>query len=265
LVILWNKLHSQSMLNTNIYNLTFVIDESGNQDFTGFSEIKTREYFEPGWDFALLWHDMFEHWFEYTDYFSTSELSNAGECVAMGIRDWFDNSTGLVSNFGAFNKYRGCEWNSWVTCLSQIQESSEDYSCYSNNFKYTTFEGYNKKNNDFEGMFKAYNEYKLSKKYEKKIEKAFTYGNHLANKIFKGRVNEIEDFCNNLKHFLDSLEITKTDTYEKSIYNLHGKELKFNFRKDTIIADFCNCKISSKMSSNYIEKQIVQFQNKYYD
>lgn len=209
------------------YQVNFTVVDD---DMVGFGIEQGLGYFEPGWGTELMFHDIFEHWFEDTKFFKTAELSQAGECVALGIRSYLDNHTGLVSAFAGYNKFHGCEWNTWNTLIDQVGENldPETTNQYPNDFNYTTLPSY-KPENLFEGYVESYNKYyKIPKKLAKKVELAVSYGYWLGEQVHKGREMDIRDFMNNLKIVWEYLELDSKDLYEQSSMIPLGSTLTVN-------------------------------------
>lgn len=258
------------------YNVTFRVDCYGkNTEFRGFENIKTAGYFEPSWDIALLWHDIFEHWFEDSEYFRTKELSQAGECVALGIREYFYSTySGLIERFAGYNKIQGCEWNSWKTIIGQVGENlpnskdedgndyAENANQYPNDFNYEHLPQWKKENN-FKGLVEAYKEkyYNIPEDLANDIETAYSYGYWLGEQMFSDKIGLIRDFMTNLKYFLEKLNIAQTDIYEAPDYPIHERLLTVQVRQDNIVAEFCGCKITAKQSEETVNKVIKQFLN----
>ena len=250
-----------------LYSVEFRVDNVGQDEFKGFDNVKTSGYFEPGWSMDLLFHDIFEHWFEDTKYFRTQELSQAGECVAMGIRSYFADVSGLIHSYAGYNRYRGIEWNSWSTVISQCGENLDPdaYIKYPNDFNYDYLQGWNGENM-YEDYVNAYNEYykgKFSLKLKNEIEKAVSYGYWLGEKLFEGKIQMIDTFCRNLQIFLRELNILDLGMYDSSHYLIHGRTMSVSVREDNIVMRFCGVCISANMEEDTIYRQIKRFQNKF--
>lgn len=243
------------------YEVKFKIQNNKRCDLTGFEEVKTAGMFDPGWGINLLFHDIFEHFFEFSKVFSTKELSQSGECVALGIRAYFDSCSGLVNRYAAYNKYHGIEWNSWSTILGQVHETKvEEDQKYPNDFNFTHLKKW-KKTNDFKGMCETYNEYYDVKEFYNNIETAFSYGYWLGEHLFKDRIWLIEDFCENLKQFLIATDLENRDPYE--MYPLDIDQLSFNVKVGSkeIVGRFGNGVVVS--DSIYYGKSLQKWENKF--
>lgn len=193
------------------YNVRLILDNDNCSEFKGYVLAEGLGKFEGSLDLGTFSHDLFEHWFENTKFFKTKELSHAGECVAMGIRSYLDDKSGIVKDYMNYNIFRGVEWNSWSTCISQIAEAvdikkQESEDVYSLDFDYTYLKGWEPVNN-FEGYCNSYNQYYCDLGgLEDKIEIAFSYGYWLGEKIFKDKIDVIDSFLENLKDFLSDLK-----------------------------------------------------------
>ena len=196
------------------YKVTLVNKNDSYEDFPGYRLLGC-EGFDGGFNINLFSHDLFEHWFEFTPYFKTKELSHAGECVAMGIRTYLYNKTGIVEKFMGFNKYNGVEWNSVKTITGQMSDDlKEEYPRFSLDFKYKRLSTY-KPVNMFEGLIRSYEEGSILK-YATRIEKAMSYGYWLGEHLFDGREREIYDFLERLNYVLKDEMIKYYDTFEFS-------------------------------------------------
>lgn len=251
------------------YKVNFEVLEDDN-GYKGFGIEQGIGYFEPGWDTGLMFHDIFEHWFENTNYFSTNELSQAGECVALGIRSYLDDHSGLISSFASYNKYQGNEWNTWNTIIGQVAENldKDAYIQYPNDFNYTTLSNY-KPENLYEGYVAAYCKeyYKLSKKLSKQIEMAVSYGYWLGEQVHSKRLNEIYHFMTNLKLVWSILELNTLDMYDDSYLvpygstltvevgnkitaRLHTPEFNFTWSNETT-EEYIETRLSKKLQYEY--------------
>lgn len=242
-----------------LYDVEFKIKNSQKNDYNGFEVVKTAGWFEPSWDINLLFHDIIEHFFEQSKYFYTSEFSQAGECVAMGIRTYLNDYSSLVTDFAGYNKYRGVEWNSWTTCISQIRESINGESEYSNNFNYTHLKSWDKKN-IFKGVAKYYDEYYKVEEFYEKIELAFSYGYYLGEKLFNNKIDIIYRFFRNLREFLSEIEILNLTHYDTSIYLLENTKFIVNVTSNNIVGYLDGVLVSSNVDSY---KSIKSFNKKY--
>lgn len=88
----------------------------------------TNGFMEGGVSPELLYHDIFEHWFEMSGLFRTPELSINGEAVAMGIRHSLETNWGLATQHGAYNKFNGWQWNSRAT-IKDLLYNVEQEEC----------------------------------------------------------------------------------------------------------------------------------------
>lgn len=192
-------------MNLKNYKVDLILNNHEYDDFKGYVPLKCNNYFEGSLHINTFSHDLFEHFFEFSKYFRTKELSEAGECVAMGVRTYLDYHSSIVQNFMGFNKYKGIEWNSWNTCIGQISESLEYPDKYTIDFDYKTLPFY-KKNNIFKGYCESYRS-SLSEKLNTQIEEAFSYGYWLGEYLFKDRLNMIYDFLELLKDYLSYLDV----------------------------------------------------------
>ena len=231
-----------------MYEINFKIENDRNNDCNGFCNVLTEGCFEPGWSINLLFHDIFEHFFEFSKYYSTETLSQAGECVAMGIRQWFYEHTGLVQNYASYNKYQGVEWNSFETCLGQINDAVfYENDTYSLDFNFKHLKKWNRENT-FEGRCSDYKHYKIEKYFEK-VELAMSYGYWLAEYLFDDLTWEINNFCSNLMIFLKACEFPTDmlDTFD--IDNLRSFKVKVS--KKGIVGRFNNgVYVSDKLDVN---------------
>lgn len=258
----------------NLYTCNFTVDNFGrNKEFTGFESDLTSGYFEAGWSPALLWHDIFEHWFESSSYFSTKELSQAGECVAMGIRQWFYDYTNLVQKYAAYNLFRGVEWNSAQTILSQIVEAHEEieeygHSEYGLDFDYVTLPEYEPQD-QFKGFINPYMtdyiDYDLPSGIIDKIEGALDYGYWLAEFLYSDMIHIIDKFMSNLVQFLTFTGIydEHRDYYESCPFPIDGRKLVVQVRKNEVIAKFGSLYITSNQQPETIDKVSRQFLNEF--
>lgn len=261
-----------------IYTVEFKVDTQGiHKEVRGFENVKTAGFFEPGWTMPLLWHDIFEHWHEETKYFKTAQLSQAGECVAMGIRQFIYENSNLIDRYSSYNKYHGVECNNWNVCIGQCVENlpdstdedgnpyAENANEYPNDFNYTTLPDWDK-TNQFEGYAKRYaKEYyadKLTDELANEIELAYSYGYWLGEKLFSDKLNMIYSFCENLKLFLDKTGIGATDYYSAPDFPIDGEMLTVKVGKKNIVAEFCGVKITANQSEETAMKQIRSFLNK---
>jgi len=250
---------------TPIYEVNFRAVNNNNlhTELLGFENIKTAGYFEPGWNMNLLFHDIFEHFFEDSKYFKTSQLSQAGECVALGIREYFVNNSSLVDRFAAFNKYRGNEWNTWNTILGQISDTLEGNTQYPNDFNYSHLDIWQKENN-FEGVASYYNDlFKVPDHLLDEAETAFSYGYFLGEYLFSDMLYIINDFCENLNLFLDKLCFNNQEMYDLFEMDIDNELLNVKIYKNNIVANFGGIIISSKQDQRTVLKAIKQFENKF--
>ena len=242
------------------YEVKFKIQNNKRCELTGFEEVKTAGMFDPGWGINLLFHDIFEHR-EFCKEYSTKELSQAGECVAMGIRTYLYSCSGLVHHYAGYNKYQGIEWNTWNTILLQVAETKrEEDGKYPNNFNYTHLKQW-KKTNEFQGMCEAYNEnYHVEELYED-IETAVSYGYWLGEHLFKDRIHLIGDFCENLKQFLIHTDMESRDPYDT--HPLDIDQLSFNVKVGSkeIVGRFGNGIVVS--DSKEYRKSVQQWERKF--
>ena len=247
------------------YSVEFRVDNSGQSEsgFNGFENVKTAGYFEAGWNMNLLFHDIFEHWFEDSKYFKTSQLSQAGECVAMGIRSYFLDYSCLVNKFASFNKFHGPEWNSWSTCISQVQETRNgDNDKYPNDFKYSYLPEWEPENIN-KGYVDSYGGENLPKKLKKQIETAFSYGYWLGQKMFDGKLDMIYNFCTNLNIFLKELELDNLSMDDSTYLPIGGYYLNVDVRTDNIVAEFAGIKITANQSEATAHKAVKAILNKF--
>jgi hypothetical protein len=241
-----------------LYDIEFRVKNHKNNEFNGFEAIKTADYFEPSWDINLLYHDIIEHFFEWSKYFSTPQLSQAGECVAMGIRSYLSDYSCLTTEFADYNKYKGIDWNSWTTCLSQISEAKEENSQYPNDFNYQYLKSWNRKN-IFKGYAEKYDEFYEVKEFYKQVELAFSYGYWLGEKLFSSRIEIIYRFFTHLRQFLQELELDSLNMYDTA-YNLNeGSRFKVEVKSNNIVGNFDGVLITSnidgyKSANKYLNK-----------
>lgn len=237
------------------YNVTLKLTNNHDSHMCGFA---VNDTFEPGYGINLLFHDIFEHFFEETEIFSTEELSQAGECVAMGIREYFSRNSSLVERYAGYNQYQGIEWNSWMTILGQIGENLDEdgWTPYPNDFNYKHLPEW-KKENDFEDMVDTYNKYDqdFSDELKNDIETAYSYGYWLGEHLFEDRIYQIDDFCKNLVQFLEHFELDNTkDMHDphhlvgaklevtvgekiEAMFSLYGQELASVTEDEFIVLD----------------------------
>lgn len=146
-------------------------------------------------------HDLFEHWFERTNFLKTKELSHVGEAVAIGIRTYFDENSKIVHNHMNFNQFRGVEWNSWNTLLQIYDDLDQEFPQYSTDLSFMGLRW--KKENYFKGYLKSYDQSKsLSANIRTQLEIGISYGYWLGQKMFKDRLNEIDEFLFKIKPFI---------------------------------------------------------------
>lgn len=251
-----------------MYTVEFRVDSFGcESEFTGFENIKTKGFFEPGWSMELLFHDIFEHWFEDSIFFKTKELSQAGECVAMGIRHYFfEYIEHTATSYIAFNKREGWEWNSWNICLGQICDNLyNDDTCikYPNDFNYTHLPEWDGENL-FEGCAKnSYVGCDLMKSYYAKVETAYSYGYWLGAHMFDDILHLIPTFCDNLALFLKTTGLSATDEHSGPEFPIHNRILTVDVRKDNIVAKFCDVYITAKQEEATVHRSVNQFLNQF--
>ena len=239
-----------------MYKLKFDILNDSKNEFNGFSNVETKDYFEAGWNIELLWHDCFEHFFENSKYFKTTELSQAGECVAMGLRLWWNDYTSCISEFSFSNR---CIYkNNFEICLGQVKESEdEDYPQYSNNFNYKHLTAWNKKN-IFEGYAKKYDEYYNIEKYYKNIETAMSYGYWLGEHLFLNKEKEVFNYMSNLKEFLKQAEFPN-GMYDTMIYLPYNSTFNISVHKNKIVSKLNDITITNNSDIHKIMNKWENF------
>lgn len=229
------------------YTVSFVAEWGDYSDFQGFA---VNDVFEPGFDMALLFHDIFEHWFEHSEFFSTDQLSQAGEVVAMGIREYLNDTSGLVYQFACYNKYQGVEWNTWTTILGQIRETAEDYSPYPNDFDFQYLDQWDGEI-WIDDMIPYYDD-AFEEDYPELVPliyRAFNYGYWLGEFMFSDRLQLMYEFCLNLRDFAKEIK----ERYELDFCNcsnLRGATLDVHVGMDEITAEYkhwdMECTITSE-------------------
>ena len=253
------------MNDTNLlYRTTMIVNDGmGYSELCGFVTKGTEEHFDGVWNVGGIFHDVIEHWFENSEYFETDDLSQAGECVAMGIRTWFADYSGLINDYAFFNRQNGIEWNSFSVMLGQVQESEEhEYSIYPNDFNYKThpeienelhYLGYS------ENYDKIYN---LSKELHTKIDTAFSYGWNLAEYLFSDAdLQAYDNFFENVKLFLSHSGIDDFNLYDCPDF-MSNMEWTFEVGKNginsiiTLNGDVFT--ISDKTSEEEIQKIVME-------
>lgn len=244
------------------YKAVFEVCRSSATDSAGFKNPDLDDrLFDPGWGMPLLFHDTFEHWFEYSDLFRTKQLSQAGECAALGVRQYFFENTSLVEDYAAYNQIRGVEWNSWTTILGQMSESKEEGSSalYPNDFKYVHHKDWEPENTfknyadsyDKEGWYKN-----LGPRLKRAAETAFSYGYWLGEQMFGDSLMTIGAFCRNLKLFLDVTGISNYETFSEHLYGLGGRKMIIHVSPDYIKAEFLGVKITSNQSEDAVRRAV---------
>lgn len=260
-------------MKNRLYLAEFKVDNYGhNTEFTGFENLKTAGYFEAGWSMDVLFHDIFEHFFEDSKYFRTEQLSQAGECVAMGIRTFFYENSGLVQSYVFYNKYNGVEWNSWNTIIGQVGENlnEDNFNQYPNDFNFEHLPQWQyeeEEDNFFEGMVEAYDNYynivDNHPQLAKDIERAVNYGYWLGEHLFKDMLYMIDNFCANLEKLIKLLDMEGKDIYESCELPIHDRTLIVDVRTDNIVAKFCGCIISANQGEADLRRNLKHFENQF--
>ena len=181
------------------YTVRLVTDDSEWASSRGFVNENCLGKFDAIWNINGFAHDLFEHWFEGTRYFKTRELSQAGECVACGIRQYLDDNSSIVERFMGYNMFHGVEWNSWNSIVGQVKEVLDGNDTFPNDFNYKHLSKWNGKN-EFKGYCKEQCKYS-AKGFDEQIERAFSYGYWLGGHVFTN-LDLVEDFLGKLNRFL---------------------------------------------------------------
>lgn len=205
------------------YRLRFVMDYNAASGLDGFVLDKHLGTFDGGMDMGLFFHDIFEHFFEFTNLYHTSKESQAGECVAMGIRAFFLENSNLVQDFASTNKYRGDYWNILAVMSSQVRETQEEVEQhladgdeylprFPNDFDFRSVDL------EIEDMFwilEFEDGYRDLKQFGEKhpelfedIKKAFNYGFALGRFLFEDRLALIDAWCGKLVDFIEKMQNT---------------------------------------------------------
>ena len=214
-------------------NLKFrlIWEDGWFSEFKGFVNECAFGMFEGLFTSEGLLHDIIEHGFEGSYYFKTSELDVAGECVAMGIRQYlYENS--YWSNYISYNPYKGIEWNTWKTIYGLLSESSEEYGKYPANFDYVPKFKFDK--DRFEDYMKTYVEdIKTDESLIQKAEEAVAYGYELGEKLYGNKIEKVMSFAENIQNLFEAF--TKYNITEESINNA---QILVSINENSIYADF---------------------------
>lgn len=239
------------------YTIRLVTDNNKWADFKGFVPEVALGKFDGGYGINTMAHDLFEHWFEDTRYFRTRELSQAGECVALGIRQYLYENSNIVDRFMGFNRYQGVEWNSWNTICGQVNSVEDGDDTFLNDFNYKCLSTWDGKNR-FEGGVSSY--YKRTTGYDKDIEKAFSYGYWLGGHVFDD-LSLVYDFLEKLSKFLRATHLEDTEMYEEYFPDF---KMGFTMKKKSklIIGRFDNGVV---ISTNSKVEPAIEKWLKYYD
>ncbi len=218
-------------------------DPNGLYEFKGFVNTVAEGEFEAGFNIGTLYHDMFEHWFENSKYYSTSSLSQCGEAVAMGVRAWLEDEGSVPTEYGVYNRYQGIWWNSKSTILSQVYETEEEVeeygeAKYPNDFDFKHLDSWDGEISEhiryqWECVHTENYYVEIEEKYLEDILKAMSYGYYLGELLFEDSLEMIEDFLNNLKQWLSTLELQ--EEHWETCHKLpnYGR-YKFKFSKEKI-------------------------------
>lgn len=210
------------MKNKN-YQVRFVMDYNADSGLDGFVLDKHLGRFDGGMEMGLFFHDIFEHFFEFTNLYHTSQESQAGECVAMGIRAFFLENTYLVPDYASTNAVMGHYWNILGVMSSQvidtqreIEESAdgEEYEPQFPNdfsFKKLNLEIYDKfyilENVEGYEELKEWGE--TYPELFEGIKNAFNYGFALGKHMFEDRLELIDAWCAKLAAFINRMKDTE--------------------------------------------------------
>lgn len=186
------------------YSVKLVYHECENSGLTGYVQPELKEVFQPFDRFSGIVHDLFEHWFEGTEFFDSQEITLAGEYIAMGCREF------LIVNsnwFYGFWYYKNLNVNG-LAYLENFLFDNYEHSVhhpedrkgdYYPNFpiqpiKLKYFTGV--KPNEISFFSKRFDllipeSYK--KKVNKKLHRYYAYGFQLADFMFGNRLRDLED------------------------------------------------------------------------
>lgn len=203
------------------YKVRFVMDNNAYSGLDGFVLDKHLGKFDGGMNINLFFHDIFEHFFEFTALFKTSQESQAGECVAMGIRAFFLETSNLVEDFASSNKNRGHYWNILAVMSGHVRETQSEVEEYStdedehvpqfpNDFN---FKGVDLEIEDMFWILECEEGYKDLEQFGEKhpelvkgIKKAFNYGFALGKFLFEDRIKLINAWCEKLAAFIEIMQ-----------------------------------------------------------
>jgi hypothetical protein len=230
-----------------MHTITFnIINEDNHNEYVGFEPIigDNLSFNEPTFSSQLLFHDIFEHAFEESKYFSTKgKLTSNGESMAMGVRKWFYENTRLIEKYAGYNKNMGVDRNTSSILDSLVFTFMEDKE-----------KGYYPKYpivKKFKGLDLPKNDYKLAlydygkEKYLKRMNKAYKYGISLADHLYEGMEEVLSSFMDNLILFMEKSGINHIgkEHYEVlEIPYLHGSTCGVEITKTmvTFVLNFTN-------------------------
>lgn len=197
------------------------MDDNADSGLDGFVLDKHLGTFDGGMNINLFFHDIFEHFFEFSDLYHTGQETQAGECVAMGIRTYFLESSDLVQKFASTNKYRGHYWNILAVMSGQVRDTQAEVERHAaegdeyppqfpNDFH---FKGIDLPIEDMFWILEGEDGYKDLEQFGEKypelfegIKKAFNYGFALGKYLFEDRLELIDAWCQKLDKFIKKME-----------------------------------------------------------
>lgn len=255
------KLHVERGLLNQPFRMKYKVNFKvpADQDLTGW-EIQFPSgagFGEGAFDTTVIYHDIFEHWFEESNLFRTSRLAINGEAVAMGIRHSLETNWGLCTQYGAYNLIRGWMWNSVATLKGLLHKSKN-------------LEGalYHVDPNPYRNPMVSIEDYMMEeavcilklKDYPKESEilaKDYAFGWAWADEVYGWeQQSAVSRFMENMKLLNEVLDIG-SDPYEENVWGLSDMEVKVNLHRSDIRATIkTTYNTIGYVSSNMSEAQV---------
>lgn len=186
------------------YSVKLVYHECENSGLTGYVQPELKEIFQPFDRFSGIVHDLFEHWFEGTDFFNAEKITLAGEYVAMGCREYLITNSNWFYGFWYYKNpnVNGLAYlenflydNYEQSVLKADERSFDYYPCFPEHpVKLKLFTGVKPGEiSMFSRRFDLLIPESYKKKMNKKLNRYYQYGYQLADFMFNKRMKDLED------------------------------------------------------------------------
>lgn len=250
----------------NRYSISFHHDNGDYNEFCGFYQSIPGglSFGEGGYHRNLIFHDVFEHWFEGTHVFSTGrELSINGEAFAMGIRQSLYDNSHLVDSWAGYNRLQGCEWNSWQTISALI--SDPQYDSNGNQYEvcfdpviHPDLIDLDRNQEGFDlGLAYSIGDRRTCAAIGRSYGAGYSYGEQF---ISYDQCIAIDDFMKNWVIFSDFFGLERLDNYEAASFSFRSMDVKVDYEKCHIVATVYGFDLNGNPSKCFISNRMSEDQ-----